>query len=477
MASDIDKQHASTEAQNQAREEVTALQQTKEQDAGGLVIGPTARALRLLYSGRLGVVQEAPRAISADAIAIGRAPPAPGICLPDDDRVSRVHAIVRKSAASDELCILDNGSRNGIFVNGARASETVLHDGDVIRVGNSFFVFRASPAAADAERLAMPSDPASAGLLGSSPAIWDLRRTIEQIGPSDASVLLFGESGTGKELTAEALHRLSPRARGPFIGVNCAVIPENLAESLLFGHEKGAFTGADRPHEGYFRAAHNGTLFLDEVAELPQVVQPKLLRALERRQVTPVGAIKPLAVDVRIIAATNRDLIQDINEDKFRGDLFFRLADLTVHLPPLRDRKEDILLLLLSAWPKNPPRLAAELVDALLLHHWPYNVRELLKVAKELQIKGQGRAELGADLVSERLAVQERLRSQSSAPELRSSSLPLPPGGSQIPTSDELILLLRKHNGNISAIAREKEKSRMQVNRWLAARGLDKRGG
>jgi DNA-binding NtrC family response regulator len=453
----------------------TTVQETAG-DGRDVQTGGSLCTLQLLYSGPAGVILEAPRPLSAPTVAVGRVVSPWEICLPEDERVSRVHALIRGGERPGQLSITDNGSRNGVFVNGSRVTDRLLQDGDVLRIGNSFLLVRTRSAAR------LPGSPhgstPTAAILGRSPPVMDLKQTIEKFGPADCSVLLIGESGTGKELTAEALHRLSPRARGPFVAVNCAEIQDSLAESLLFGHEKGSFTGAERAHEGYFRAAHRGTLFLDEVTELARSIQPKLLRALERHQVTPVGSTRPLDIDLRIIAATNRDLVADINRDEFRGDLFFRLADLTIHLPPLRERREDILPILLSAWDRDPPRLTPDLVEALLLHHWPYNVRELLKVARELKVKGQGLRELGVELIAERMAMQERLRARGPEPEPRPAppapSLSAPGPESQIPTRDELRELLRKHGGNISAMARERGKSRTQVHRWLEARGLDK---
>lgn len=474
MAGIVDKQDLPQSGETELSGAATILQQTADQNTAARSVSETVCTLQLLYSGRIGGMIEAPRILHAESTTLGRNPQATAICLADDDRVSRLHATVFRGSNPGDCRIVDSGSRHGVFVNGTRIEEHTLKDGDVIRIGNSFLLFRVTSTVSSDGLASLSPHPATAGLLGTSLAICALRHTIGQIGPTDSSVMLLGESGTGKEVTAKALHSLSPRARNPFIAVNCSAIPESLADSLLFGHEKGAFTGADRLQEGYFRAAHNGTLFLDEVGELPRAIQPKLLRAIEERQVLPVGASRSVAVNVRIIAATNRNVIEEINSGEFRGDLFFRLADLTIRLPPLRERREDILPILLSQWEKGSPRFTPDLVEALLLHPWPYNVRELLKIAKELQVKGHDRSELDVDLVSERLAMGEQLHSHGQDPLVRSTPSAPTNSDSQIPSRDELIDLLRRHKCNISAIAREKNRSRTQVERWLEARGINK---
>jgi two-component system nitrogen regulation response regulator GlnG len=183
-------------------------------------------------------------------------------------------------------------------------------------------------------------------MLGQAPAMQDVFRAIGRLSQSNVTVLITGESGTGKELVARAVHTSSDRKDGPFVVVNCGAIPENLIESELFGHEKGSFTGADRKSPGMFRQADGGTLFLDEVGEIPLALQVKLLRALQERKVRPVGSAAEVSVDVRIVAATNRDLAQMVREKTFREDLFYRLNVLRVQLPPLRERREDLPVLI-----------------------------------------------------------------------------------------------------------------------------------
>lgn len=221
-------------------------------------------------------------------------------------------------------------------------------------------------------------------LISRNPAMQELARQVQRIAATGTTVLLTGESGTGKELFARAIHLLSPAAAGPFVEVNCAAIPDTLIENELFGHVRGAYTGADSGARGKFELAAGGTLFLDEIGEIPLPVQAKLLKALETKRITPIGGRTPLTVEVRIVAATNRDLQREMEEGRFRGDLFYRLAAFPVRLPPLRERPEDIPLLArhfqremaarmsLPDHPVTPGGLAA-----LCRHSWPGNVREL----------------------------------------------------------------------------------------------------
>ena len=221
-------------------------------------------------------------------------------------------------------------------------------------------------------------------LIGASPSMKRAFAMIERLAPSEASVLLAGESGTGKELAARALHRMSRRAKGPCVTVNCAAIPEQLFESELFGYVKGAFSGADRDREGLMRRADGGTLFLDEIGEMPTAMQPKLLRVLQEGKVRPVGSDAEYSVNVRVVSATNRDLARDVSTGAFRRDLYYRLAVVTVPLPPLRERGEDILLLaehfldeICDRLGRPRPELGEAAARVLMTNPWPGNVREL----------------------------------------------------------------------------------------------------
>lgn len=222
------------------------------------------------------------------------------------------------------------------------------------------------------------------GLVGQSDAMVSLRQLIKRLAPLPSTILLQGESGVGKEVAARALHSQSPRASQPFVAVNCGAIAQELIESELFGHVKGAFTGANDSRNGLFFYAHGGTLFLDEVGELSGPAQTKLLRVLEERRIRPVGSEREMPVDVRVVAATNRDLAAEVQAGRFRRDLYFRLEVMTLSIPPLRERREDIPLLarhfmhLLAPQLGLPPlAMPVAVVDALLAYPWPGNVREL----------------------------------------------------------------------------------------------------
>ncbi len=230
-------------------------------------------------------------------------------------------------------------------------------------------------------------------LTGESPAIHELRETIERVAPTQATVLIVGENGTGKELVARAIHHLSPRSTRPLVEVNCAAIPEELIESELFGHERGAFTGANERRRGRFDLAHNGTLFLDEIGDMSLKTQAKTLRILEEQRFERVGGTKTIQVDVRIIAATNKDLKQEIAEGWFREDLYYRLNVIPVHVPPLRDRTDDIPLLVEDFLEEfalessiDRKQVAGEVIPAMQRYPWPGNVRELKNFIERLVI-------------------------------------------------------------------------------------------
>jgi len=247
--------------------------------------------------------------------------------------------------------------------------------------------------------------PGAGGLLGDAPAFREMLGTLRQAAPTSATVLLEGESGTGKELAARLVHDLSARASGPFVPINCAAIPESLLESELFGHEKGAFTGAAGRKEGRFERAHRGTLFLDEVGEMPPSVQVKLLRFLQDGVLERVGGTEPIAVDVRIVAATNKDLSAEVKAARFREDLFYRLDVVSVRLPPLRERQEDVLVLagaflrrVAEKLPKDVTGLTPAAASALERYSWPGNVRELQHAIDRAVILTRGKTVDVADL-------------------------------------------------------------------------------
>lgn len=226
-------------------------------------------------------------------------------------------------------------------------------------------------------------------IIASSSKMQQILSQVAQIAPTDSTVCLYGESGTGKELIAKAIHMSSSRSRGPFVAINCGAIPEGLLESELFGYVRGAFTGANQPKKGLLQQADGGTFFMDEVAELPLQLQVKLLRAFQEHEFYPVGGLKPVSVDVRIIAATNQDIWKAIREGRFREDLYYRIHVIPIHLPPLRDRSEDIPLLahhflcnFNREMNKNIQGFSPEAIQRLMLHQWPGNVRELANVVE-----------------------------------------------------------------------------------------------
>ncbi len=238
-------------------------------------------------------------------------------------------------------------------------------------------------------------------MIGESTAIMEVKNMIEKVAPTDARVLITGENGTGKELVAHWLHEKSPRAKGPFIEVNCAAIPSELIESQLFGHEKGAFTSAFKSRKGDFEKAHGGTLFLDEIGDMSLSAQAKVLRALQENKIVRVGGEKMIPVDVRIIAATNKDLKEEIKNGKFREDLFHRLSVIPIKVPPLRERQEDIPLLIhhfLNIFReeagKTTLNISPEAVEYLTKLHWPGNIRELRNVVERIVILSNDNIEL-----------------------------------------------------------------------------------
>ncbi len=236
----------------------------------------------------------------------------------------------------------------------------------------------------------------SYGLVGESPAMKKVFRDVAKAAPTAATVLISGESGTGKELIARAIHYNSPRASAPFVPVNCAAIPETLLESELFGYVRGAFTGANETRAGFFQTADGGTIFLDEISATTQSTQVKLLRVLQEREVSMIGSARPRKVDIRIVAATNKDLLELTRKDLFREDLYFRLNVITIALPPLRDRDDDVFLLIQNfarkyakEMGKAEPHFSDQALDALHHYHWPGNVRELENVIQRLVVMSE----------------------------------------------------------------------------------------
>jgi len=332
-------------------------------------------------------------------IRIGRGREA-DLQLPDPS-VSRLHARIFRVG---EQYFLSDTSKNGTFHDGKRITQLLLEGGQTFRIGPYQIHFSREelsassvdpptvssgiqtepPAPSTREKTQSVSSTITFGLIGNSPVITKLIESIRRVGTSDFPVLIEGETGSGKELVSRGIHEISRRKDRPFVVVNCGAISPELIESELFGHEKGAFTGATAQRRGAFEVAHGGTLFLDEIGELPLPLQPKLLRALEQKEIKRVGGNEILLVDVRILAATNRNLREEVSKKTFRDDLYFRISTITLHVPPLRDRREDILPLALhflsdigSGIGYSAPTLSDSAAEFLGAQDWPGNVREL----------------------------------------------------------------------------------------------------
>ncbi|HEY4241539.1 MAG TPA: sigma 54-interacting transcriptional regulator [Kofleriaceae bacterium] len=304
-----------------------------------------------------------------------------------DDTVSRYHCrIVQEDTG---YALVDQRSTNGTFVNKVRVREAFLKPGSIVSVGQSQLRFNAREA--EVEIVPSRADRCQ-GLIGGNSRMREIYSIIEKIAPTATTVVIDGETGTGKEVVAQAIHSLSPRQKGELVVFDCGAVPPNLIESELFGHEKGSFTGAMMTRQGLFEQADGGTLFLDELGELPIDLQPKLLRALEQREVRRVGSTKAAKVDVRIIAATNRNLEDEVKAGRFRQDLFYRLSVVRLHLPALRDRADDIPLLVQHFLESGAFHqrvggarvrgVARDALVALQAYPWPGNVRELVNVVE-----------------------------------------------------------------------------------------------
>ena len=320
-----------------------------------------------------------------EPVTAGSAPDSP--VAVSDRAVSRVHAEL--VPREDGLWVKDLASRNGTYVQGVKVVEARVPNGGVLRMGTTEIAVSYGAPVAPAELWPAKS---FGSLFGRTAIMRELFAQMGKMAQTNGSILITGETGTGKELVARALHEASPRAASPFVVVDCAALPPDLLESELFGHAKGAFTGAVSAHVGAFEAADGGTIFLDEVGELPLVLQPKLLRVLESRTLRRVGETNYRKVDVRVLSATHRDLRTMVNQAAFREDLFFRLAVLPLQVPPLRDRRADLPLLLSGFLGNEVSALGSEMMDALMKLPWTGNVRELRNFAERVLAVGPERA-------------------------------------------------------------------------------------
>jgi transcriptional regulator with GAF, ATPase, and Fis domain len=393
------------------------------------------------------------------------------------ETVSRRHLAVEWDGERHRARDLD--SHNGSRLDGRDLEDepAPLRDGSVVRLGDVLIVCERAAEAPDAPEVSREAVP------GASAAAVELRAALGAAGPDVAPVLLLGETGTGKEHVARELHRLS--GRGRFVAVNCAALSPQLIESQLFGHAKGAFTGAAAAHEGLFRAAHGGTLFLDEIGELPLELQPKLLRVLQEHEVQPVGETVTHRVDVRVVAATLQDLVALTKQGRFRLDLYARLALWEVPVPPLRERRSDIadwIDRLGARWQESrsetdarPLELDADVLELVLCHDWPDNLRGLDRLVHRLLSRRSG--VLGAAAVERWLrasGVAERERDQPSGTRGDAEAPPARPSGRrrEAPSREELEAVLERNGWSVRATAKHFDRDRRQIRRWMEQHGL-----
>ena len=376
-----------------------------------------------------------------------------------DAWASQEHARLTRSVGRWQ--VEDLGSKNGTLVNGARVTRTVLADGDVVEIGRTFFVFAAELEHTRGEPLDAGAEEPLAGVATVVPWFGAGLGQLALIARGTSSIVITGPTGSGKEVVARGVHAASGRPGG-FVAVNCGAIPRELVESTLFGHRRGAFSGAVDDEPGLVRAADRGTLFLDEIGDLPASAQAALLRVLQEREVTAVGASKPVAVDLRVICATHRDLAAMAAAGSFRADLLHRLKGFAIALPGLDERRDDLGLLLARLVerhaPGRPIALHPRAARVLLAHDWPGNVRELEQV-------------LGAalDLARDGTIAVEHLPPEIAGRADRPATRPTPDDGQR----DRLVGLLAEHGGNIRAVARALGKDPVQIRRWLRRYGLD----
>ena len=398
----------------------------------------------------------------------------------EDKTVSRNHLEIVQ--AEDSYQLKDLESTNGTFINELRVKEAYLSPGDVIRIGNTRIEFVAFDEKVQIE----PSTKNEFGpLTGRSRKMRQIFGLLERIAPTNATVIVEGETGTGKELVARAIHENSARKGKGFAVFDCGGVAENLIESELFGHVKGAFTGAIATRRGAFEEASGGTIFLDEIGELSLDLQPKLLRALEQREVRKVGANDPMAVDVRVICATNRNLRKEVSEGRFREDLYYRLSVVKIQIPPLRERPDDIPFLIerflangkFNQLPDGKLKVSRVEDDALKMlarYQWPGNVRELLNILERVAPMVTGNSVTGRDIA---YIFQEIDRDEEEATERMSVDMRLPFKEAKQKIvegfeKDYLAALLRRNNYNISKTAREAGIDRKHIRNLLKKYGI-----
>jgi len=381
----------------------------------------------------------------------------------DDPTVSRFHCEL--AIAGSAVRVRDLGSRNGTRVSEIALADATVGGGTVLVLGNSAVRIDVDPEQAE---LAASARSSFGALIGESAVMREVFSQLEKIAASDATVLIEGETGTGKEGAAEAIHDTSARAAGPFVVVDCSAIPPNLLESELFGHEAGAFTGAVDRRTGAFEQASGGTLFLDEIGELPTELQPKFLRALESHEIRRVGASTPVRCDLRIIAATNRDLRAEVNRGTFRADLYYRLAVIRLALPPLRERTGDIAVLakhLLGVLDASASTIAEltkpDYLAALAAAPWPGNVRELRNHLEQCAVFGERRLP-NAPAIAHAAFPVDMTQSYELARRQAIDAF----------ERTYLTKLLERNGGNVAASARSAGVNRAYLYRMLGRHGL-----
>lgn len=412
-----------------------------------------------------------------DVIRIGSAKT--GDIVITDPTVSRRHAEIRRGR--DGVVLRDLGSTNGTFVGQVRAKEVFLAPDTRFRVGRTELVFTPADEIIDIE----PSDADHfERLVGQSVAMREVFGILERVAPTDLTVLITGETGTGKELACRAVHNRSRRHSGPFVVFDCGAAAENLIESELFGHQRGAFTGAVEARPGVFEMAQNGTIFIDEIGELPLDLQPKLLRVLEQREIRRIGSTGTKPIDVRVVAATNRNLRDEVDAGRFREDLYYRLAVVEMAMPPLRNRLDDLSLLahhLLKRSPHNGgvSSISSAVIQSFEGHDWPGNVRELNNVIERALPFTDGDTVtvgcLPSSLVCTSHAPASEVRPatpQSTPPE---PAVPFKHAKEQLIDDFErryLVQLLESHDGNVSKAARAAGMDRKTITRLMKKHGI-----
>ena len=372
--------------------------------------------------------------------------------------VSRQHATLRRSGA--DLIISDLNSRNGTRVNGHAVQHARLRANDILRLGGCVFALTTTPG---------PFSEVAPGLFGGA-SLKHALLPLQRAARSDLPIVLEGETGTGKEVVARAIHAHSGRS-GKLVAINCAALPQGLAEAELFGYRRGAFTGAERASPGFFRSADRGTLLLDEVSDLPLALQAKLLRVLEQKAVQPLGEALPVPVDVRIVAAGQRPLLEAVKRQEFRADLLARLQGVSFQLPPLRERRTDIPSLfshfLRELRPGRLPRLEPEFVERLASYDWPFNVRELLQLARRLAVLQGAESVLRAQHLP-----RELMLDVASSPLAPATSVPPPASASAVDLAS-LLTTLRATEGNVTRAAAQLGITRQRAYRLLEEQSVD----